>query len=256
MELLFLGTGAADWPQNQPVEATDIRRMTSTLLDDSTLIDCGPDAYGYYCYLGKDPSKITDVILSHSHGDHINFGELKKFAEASGHIRFWCDVVAKAKVDAQNIDGVEAIAVTPYEEVEINGYKVMPLVANHFEGETDEKPLHYIIEKDGKKLFYGCDGAMFLGRTWLILRSAKLDCVILDCTSGDFIDHLRFGTHNSIPMVKLIVQAMRERKVLGENSKVVASHLARTLHTSHAETAELLAKDNIITAYDGMTLTV
>ena len=95
MELLFLGTGAADWPKNQPVEATDIRRMTSTLLDDSTLIDCGPDAYGYYCYLGKDPSKITDVILSHSHGDHISFDELKQFAAASGHIRFWCDKVAK-----------------------------------------------------------------------------------------------------------------------------------------------------------------
>jgi hypothetical protein len=95
---------------------------------------------------------------------------------------------------------------------------------------------------------------MFTGRTWYFLRDMKLDCAIFDCTSGDFLDTLRFGTHNSIPMVRMIVQAMREKKIFSEESKVIASHLARTLHTSHAETAELLAKDNIITAYDGMKI--
>lgn len=254
MELLFIGTGAADWPANQPVDAENIRRMTCTLLDESTLLDCGPDSFGYYCYLGKDPARITDILLSHAHGDHVSKNELEKFAKASGHIRFWCDKEAKVKVDAFGITEVETIAVTPFEEVEINGYKVLPLVANHYEVDTTEIPLHYVIEKDGKRLFYGCDGSMFTGRTWLFLRDMKLDCAIFDCTSGDFLDTLRFGTHNSIPMVRMIVQAMREKKIFSEESKVIASHLARTLHTSHAETAELLKKDDIITAYDGMTI--
>ena len=80
MELLFIGTGAADWPANQPVDAENIRRMTCTLLDESTLLDCGPDSFGYYCYLGKDPAKITDILLSHAHGDHVSKNELEKLS--------------------------------------------------------------------------------------------------------------------------------------------------------------------------------
>jgi phosphoribosyl 1,2-cyclic phosphodiesterase len=256
MEILFIGTGAADWKKDPPVDAVGVRRLTSTLVDDCLLIDCGPASFDYLKYLGKDPSKITDILLTHSHGDHFSFEELEKFAKAAGKLRFWCDKAVHEKFEGKEIDGVELCTAVPYEAFETNGYKVLPMFANHYEVPTNENPLHYTIEKDGKKMFYGCDGSMFTGRTWACLRDNKLDCAILDCTSGDFNDHLRFGTHNSIPMVRMIVSSMRERNILGENSKAVASHLARTLHKSHEETTELLLKDNIITAYDGMTLTI
>lgn len=258
MKYTFIGTGAADWPINQPAEAVGIRRMTSSLVDESLLIDCGPDSFGYFNYLGKDPSKITDVIISHGHGDHLNFYELEKYAKASGKIRLWCDKGVELLFKNNNISipEVELHFLQPYEYAQVGEYKVFPLLANHYEIETEERPLHYIIEKDGKKLFYGCDGSMFLGRTWYYLRSEKLDCAILDCTSGDFLDDIRFGTHNSIPMVLMIVEAMRQRGILEEGSKAVASHLARTLHTTHEETSKFFDEHNIITAYDGMELTV
>ncbi len=256
MNILFIGTGAADWKRDPAVEETGIRRMTSSLVDECLLIDCGPSSFDYLNYLGKDASKITDVIITHSHGDHFSIPELEKFAKATGHLRFWCEKAVYKKFADKDIKGIEFHTFVPYEETQVGDYKIIPLNANHQSDFQDENPLHYLIEKDGKKLFYGCDGAMFLARTWAYLREQKLDCVILDCTSGDFIDELRLGSHNSIPMVRMITSAMRERKMLAENSMVVASHLARTLHKSHEETTELLLKDNIITAYDGMTLTI
>ncbi len=45
------------------------------------------------------------------------------------------------------------------------GAKVTALAANHAMPEN-EQALHYVIEKDGKKLFYGCDGGWFRDITW------------------------------------------------------------------------------------------
>lgn len=256
MDILFLGTGAADWEEDPP-NVEGVRRMTSTLLDKSLLIDVGPASFKFFEFLGKDAKEITDIILTHSHEDHLSFDDLEKFlAAATGKIRFWCEEGAKRKFEGKSLPNLEICTVTPFEEIEICGYKVMPLPANHFEEDVDEKPLHYIFEKDGKKTFYGCDGGWFLAKTWRYLREQSLDCVILDCTSGDFTDDLRLGTHNNIPMVLMLTEAMRKRGILKQDSKVVASHLAKTLHTPHEETAKMLSKHGIITAYDGLVLAV
>ena len=42
--------------------------------------------------------------------------------------------------------------------------------------------------------------------------------------------------------------------MLDDNGMLVASHLARTLHTSHEETNKILEKIDMLTAYDGMKL--
>ena len=45
---------------------------------------------------------------------------------------------------------------------------------------------------------------------------------------------------------------MRENKMLNENSTVIASHLARTLHASHEETEHIFKEFGMIVAYDGV----
>ena len=57
MKALFLGTGAADW--SGPDENGEYRRLTSTLLDGTLLIDVTRSTLGTI----KDPSAITDVFF-------------------------------------------------------------------------------------------------------------------------------------------------------------------------------------------------
>jgi len=42
MKITFLGTGAADWPLERPSEYTEFRRLSSALIDETLLIDPGP----------------------------------------------------------------------------------------------------------------------------------------------------------------------------------------------------------------------
>jgi hypothetical protein len=42
--------------------------------------------------------------------------------------------------------------------------------------------------------------------------------------------------------------------MLNEGGKLVASHLARTLHLDHETTTSILADLSMLTAYDGLSL--
>jgi hypothetical protein len=41
-----------------------------------------------------------------------------------------------------------------------------------------------------------------------------------------------------------------------EETKIILSHLARTLHKSHSETEELVKNDGYIVAFDGMEMEI
>ena len=47
MELLFLGTGAADWNISKRVEGEFFRRFSSALVDGALLIDPGPHIFDF-----------------------------------------------------------------------------------------------------------------------------------------------------------------------------------------------------------------
>jgi len=99
MEILFLGTGAADWEFDVP-NISGIRRMSSILIDRVLLIDPAPSSYRFFEFLQGDPAKISDVLITHSHGDHLNLDSLRKFAEASkSSLRLWCHTEVKRMLE-------------------------------------------------------------------------------------------------------------------------------------------------------------
>jgi hypothetical protein len=56
MKLLFLGTGAADWPMKKTTAMTEFRRLSAALVDDILLIDPGPQVFDALASFGRDPS--------------------------------------------------------------------------------------------------------------------------------------------------------------------------------------------------------
>ena len=71
MQILFLGTGAADWPNPGPKVGKG-RRFSSLLLNQTILIDCGPMALDAHREFDVNVNLITDIVIGHGHGDHIN----------------------------------------------------------------------------------------------------------------------------------------------------------------------------------------
>ena len=118
----------------------------------------------------------------------------------------------------------------------------------------DACAFHYIINTPhGKKIFYGLDGAWFLRPSWEEMKKHKFDIMVFDCTVGDSVDW-RLFEHNTIPMLRMMVEGIKMTDILEDNGLLVASHLARTLHDSHEETTQILQEINMLTAYDGMKL--
>ncbi len=88
MKILFLGTGAADWPQKDEADMKEgERRYSSILIDGKILLDVAPQSYAFAKRLGVDCTKITDCFISHTHGDHYDKEALLSFAKECGTLR-------------------------------------------------------------------------------------------------------------------------------------------------------------------------
>ena len=254
MKILFLGTGAADWavkPESEMGE--NERRFSSLLLDDKILVDVAPQSYDFAVKMGVDMSKITDLIISHTHGDHYSKKALLNFRSKTDHnIWIWCHSGAVSKLDFTD-EEAKLFDIHPLDvmgKYDVGEYKLTALAANHIVVGSPEQPLQYIIESD-KKLFYGCDSGWFVANTWEYIMGQKFDAFILDATVGDKDGDFRLGTHNSIPMLRLILAAIKENKMSHENTLFVADHLARTLHADLETTKKIFAEFGMIVACDG-----
>lgn len=226
MKLLFLGTGAADWDIKSPERQEGFRRYTSTLVDGCLLIDPGPCVSEALRTFGADRSKIKYIINTHSHSDHYN----------------------KETVESLEKEGAEFITFQAGEVKNVGKYKISAFTANHG---TCKGAVHFIIDDGDKKLFYGLDSAWLLYEEVQAIIENHINLAILDATIGDVPGDYRIFEHNNLNMV-------REIKLTLNNSvdKFIISHMARTLHTDHKTLSDLMAKDGIDVAYDGLEMDV
>ena len=130
---------------------------------------------------------------------------------------------------------------------------VTGLLANH---DSDACPQHFLIEKGDKKIFYGCDGAWLLSPTYSFLENKCLDIAIIECTVGDYVGDYRLATHNSVPMVRLMIPSLRTVRALKQESKILLSHIAPSLHKPHFEIVKTAREFGAEVAYDGLKLTI
>ncbi|MBQ7794898.1 MAG: hypothetical protein IJ366_10335 [Clostridia bacterium] len=251
-EFLFLGTGAADWRIEDKGEF--FRRNSAALINRELMIDCGEHIFDFAESVNNSSlyNNVTDIIITHNHRDHICKDTVLKLAQQQ-KIRVGCDRNIMNKIGEHS--NIEYNIFKPFEGVRMGNYSIMPILANHdvvING--DSCAYHYIIEtSDGKTIFYGLDGAWFLRPSWEEMKKHMFDIMIFDCTVGDN-DDWRLFEHNTISMLRTMIKEIKERNILKDNGRLIASHLAKTLHGSHEETELILNKIDVLTAYDGMKL--
>lgn len=256
MEILFLGTCACDYSPLLQTAYKDVfdknaRRSSSALLNGRYLLDCGDHCLEELRIANIPLAQITDIFVTHFHRDHYNVEWIKQIAKAGDRtLRVWVRGDAKV-IELSNVEWKlmeKGVEYTVDENVTVKG-----LLANHNESVF---PQHILLETEGKRIFYALDGAWFLHETYYALNNANLDVLVLDCTCGDYEGDYRIGEHNSIPMIRLMLPSLKKWGVITEKTQVYVSHLAPSLHKSHEETVEILQKDGVFVAYDGLCLQI
>ena len=254
--LTFLGTGAADFSPKLADEfrgrfTKEARRSTSALLDDHVLIDCGPHTWESMEIAGISPDAVSDLVFTHLHGDHFNEENVRRLAAAkSAPLHIW----VRGSADFPEIAGTIVHKMELYSEYDLGGgLTLTPVDANH---DQNVHPEHLLFARDGEKMLYALDGAWFINKAYNFLKNASLSLLVIDATCGDYEGDFRMAEHNSIPMLRLMMPSLIKVKMITPETKIVLSHLARTLHKSHEETVEIVRNDGYIVAYDGMELDV
>jgi Predicted Zn-dependent hydrolases of the beta-lactamase fold len=226
MYIQFLGTGAADCDLAHRCGA-ECRRFSSVLVDGALLIDPNPCVFESAETFGIPLDSVKYIINTHRHADHYDPETIAHLTQA----------------------GAEFIAFSAGELKQVGGYTVEAVRANHG---TCEGAVHFIISDGDKKLFYGLDGAWLLyEEVAAIKRAGGVDLAVLDATVGDTEGDYRVFEHNNLRMVREISLSLRLFV-----RRFIISHIARTLHTGHAELVNRMRPDGIEVAYDGLLVEI
>ncbi len=263
MQLHFLGTGAADWPDPGAYVRSG-RRYASMLLDERVLVDCGPMAMGALEEFRVDLNRLTDIIIGHPHGDHFDFRVIceltRRRRRQAGPLRLHLNAiaVARAQTPPELAGRLEVVSYSPGETFTGPGFTCQALAASH-NCDDGEKAAHLMMTNAaGDTLFYALDGAWLPASTWGFLRRrpAPLTAIVWDLTCGDS-DDWRVSEHCNLAMVKAMTRVLRAHsRAIGPETTLFCSHLARTLCPEQAFFAPLLASQGYTLAYDGMKCTV
>lgn len=226
MKILFLGTGAADWPLEKQPDMREFRRLSSVLIDDVLLVDPGLQVLDAMREFGKDPAAVKCIINTHKHGDH------------------YC----VETVDALAAYGSQFVELTAGDVKQVGKYTVSAYAGNHA---TCKNTVHFIITDGERTVFYGLDGAWLMYDEVQAIKKYKPDFAVLDATIGDVDGDYRVFEHNNLNMV-LEMKKSLEPYV----GKFCISHMAMTLHTDHRTLSEKMEKHNVLAACDGLEVEI
>ena len=172
------------------IEAAGTRLVTDPYLSD----------YVDHCFFSDEtpwrrrypaPAALADlepdgVLISHSHGDHLDPWTIGRYVEAGGEAPIACPAPECGPlVDLGVPRVVKARADEPFP---IGGATVTPIPCAHTELHRDEsgdfREMSYLIDLDGVRLFFGGDMSLYEGLMERLI-AAKPDVVLLPANGRD-----------------------------------------------------------------------
>lgn len=244
----------------------DIRTRSQAAVDDRLLIDFPADTYMHEVCGGLDLTKIHSCLITHSHGDHLYPGDLIFRQDVFAHyidekpLTFYCsakasvglaDMIRGCHLESRNLVCLSILE--PYRPVEIEGYTVTPLEADHDPGTG---PFIYLISDGSRRMLYAHDTGYFPEVAWEFLEREKprLDFVSADGTAMDLKGDEWFHGHMSLDAVLTVRKRLEEIGCADEKTVWCVNHFSHNGGLTHEQLSELTDEYGILTAYDGMTV--
>lgn len=275
MKLKYLGTAAAEGvpavfcecencKKVRALGGRNIRTRSQALIDDTLLIDFPADTYLHYLMHNFPLNKIKSCLITHSHEDHLYPDDIKMRKKGFSHLAddapltFYSDRsgydMIRTVTDKFVNNEAAAVLIKLFEPFEVEGYTVTALRAAHAEKSS---PVVYIIEKDGKSIFYSNDTSEYPEESMAYLKAygKPMDLISLDCTEA--ASHVTYVGHMDLWRCAALREKLKEMGVADENTVFVLNHFSHNgTHVAYDEFKDIAEKEGFIVSYDGLELEV
>lgn len=269
MDLLFVGTGAADYetvftcpcPTCVTIRARaarNLRHYASLLVDGKLLLDCGPTVPWRLAELDVPPAQVEALVFTHSHEDHLDPEAVRSLLVAREPQRGPLPVYGNAAVRAK-LAGVEGLAwheVRAGETVAVLGYELTALRARHIM--EIEQTLVWVVDDGAARLWYATDTAWPPEDTWEALLKMKLTGVVAEATFGREGPEIHgdcLTNHLNWPEFLKLREALLTAAIITSETPFLATHLSQHIAPPHDELCQS-ATPPVAVAYDGLRLSL
>lgn len=247
-----------------------LRSLSQTLIDDDLLIDFPADTDDHCRRFGLSLGKIENYLITHSHMDHFLPVATYTRGKWGAHNMRYEDIYFYGPKNLEReFDGAyeaikdgdecyrEKIHFLPLEarnKAQVGLYKITPLVAQHA---PELGSLNYVIEKEGKTLFYFLDSGYPTKETldYLEGQGFVFDGVVMEgtmgvCPAGIHTTHMCFEEN------KILKQELLKRGLAKESTCFVVTHFTHNQAETHEKIEEIFAGSGIDVAYDGYEMEI
>ena len=114
-----MGTGAADWKEEDWAKDGFSRRLTCAAVDADLLIDCGPTLFASAEKANFSTNEVQFVLSTHLHRDHFNLDTLARLSQ-SNEITFICP--ASAAYAVESLPQVKVIPLELFSETAVGDF--------------------------------------------------------------------------------------------------------------------------------------
>jgi phosphoribosyl 1,2-cyclic phosphodiesterase len=282
MEAQFLGTAAAEgYPdpfcdcgncrEARRLGGPNLRLRSSLLIDDELLIDLGPDLLAASAWHNVPLTRLAYCLQTHEHADHLHPSLFLARSQFCGvhdapHLHFYATqgainaaFRALGRFDAPPSGGTIAplnltlTPIEPFQTFAVGPYRVTSLRAAH--DPEAIVALLYLIERDGRTLFYATDTGPLPKETLAALQGwgGRCDVVIMDHTFG--VGRPSTGHLNGAQFLEQIA-LLRAADLLAPEARIYAHHIAHHSNPVHGELEQIAAAGGYLVAHDGLTVQI
>jgi phosphoribosyl 1,2-cyclic phosphate phosphodiesterase len=268
MRLTFLGTGGSEgYPaafctcercaRARALGGPNLRRRSSLLVDEALLVDLGPDVTAALQATGRTLAHAHTILITHLHDDHflpisLKYRRRSYVAQELPPLTLVGSAPTLARLGSVPFSADELRLQTrlavPGEWLEADGYRVLPLGANHNPRQGLEA-LVYVIADANAAVLYATDTGPLPEPTWRALASTRLDAVVLDAA---FWADAGADDHLTVDGVLEHVRRLRACGALRPGGRAFGTHFSHRSQPEHARVAARLAEGGVEAAFDGL----
>ncbi|MDL2232199.1 hypothetical protein LJC63_01285 [Ruminococcaceae bacterium OttesenSCG-928-L11] len=276
MDIHYLGTAAGECvpgmfctcdtcQRSRELGGRNIRTRFQIAIDETLLLDFGPDTYFHVIHQGLPLWNITTCLITHNHTDHLRAEDFELRREKIAHgdlkplhvyatapsARQISTVVDRFRLSEQN--RVFLHDIKPFVSFESDGYRITPLKAAH---NPESEPVFYQIEAENQRILLAHDTGWFPEETWEYLKNAGIpfDFVSLDCTGG--INEEAGYKHMAFVENIRMRDALYAHGLANTKTTFCLSHFSHNGRAVYDDFAPLVQREGFVVAYDGLRISL